>query len=135
MTNRTSEQAALALINDFVSKVNDLPRKIDIKGPMTIASSRDLQPPPFYRKPGVYLFFKDGDVMYVGCTTKSLGDRVWAQIAAGDREESLEWAQIIKNDATTLLLVGLQDDEYYWGGALEQFLIKKIGPRFNERNF
>ncbi len=84
---------------------------------------------------GVYFFEQQGSVQYIGRALPGSGlrSRVYNQCTSyGDQK----WDSIIKNDEkpTTVGVIWLPQQEWYWAAALEAFLIGRCHPPFNKRS-
>lgn len=83
---------------------------------------------------GIYIFIQDGIVKYIGRALPTVGlrKRILVQINAFGDED---WDMVIKDNNTEIGVYSFMDsNQWYFIGALEQFLIEKIGKSyFNKR--
>jgi hypothetical protein len=71
--------------------------------------------------PGVYLFFHKDRLRYVGrALSTTLSSRIFNQINAFGNPA---WDEVIKDPKTTIGVIPLQREEFFWSSALESFLI------------
>ena len=123
-------------LKEFVARVSEL----TIQGPtrFPIGSLRDKKSTTYVEwanASGVY-FFEQGDtVQYIGRALRGTGlrARVHNQCTSFGDEK---WDRIIKNESvsTTVGVVYLPENEWYWAAALEAFLIAKCRPPYNKRS-
>jgi hypothetical protein len=86
------------------------------------------------KKAGVYIFFQNGKVQYVGRAFPStgLGGRIFCQITSfGDPL----WDVVIKetDGEVTIGLIPFENDTSFIASALEAYLIEKLSPERNKR--
>lgn len=82
---------------------------------------------------GIYFFEQAGEVQYIGRALPGSGlrARVHNQCTAYDDPK---WDAVIKDSATTVGVVALSSDDWYWAAALEAFLIARCSPAHNRRS-
>lgn len=97
----------------------------------------DLRPktpwPAWTRKKGVYVFVRQGKVVYVGRAigAKGLGDRISCQLQS---TEDPSWAEVVDDDSVVIHAYYLaNDEEWPLISALEAYLIRQFKPEFNKR--
>lgn len=125
-----------AALKEFTKRVSELsiagPTRIPIE---TLRDKKSTTYGEWAHASGVY-FFEQGDtVQYIGRALPGTGlrARVHNQCTSYGDEE---WDRIIKNDTlpTTVGVVYLPEEEWYWAAALEAFLIAKCHPPYNKRS-
>lgn len=82
---------------------------------------------------GIYFFEQAGKVQYIGRALRGSGlrRRVHNQCTAF---HDPKWDAVIKDPATTVGVVALSADDWYWSAALEAFLIARCLPAHNRRS-
>lgn len=80
--------------------------------------------------PGVYLFVRDDEVLYVGRALRTVGARLWSHLQS--REDEV-WAAVLDDPATRVEVIAVDDRQLFLAAALEVFLIERLKPRFNSR--
>jgi hypothetical protein len=81
--------------------------------------------------PGVYIFERAGRVEYVGRALRAtLRQRLAIQVSSlGDPL----WNVVLDDDATTIAVLPLPSEEWYWAAAIEAALIVDLRPARSKR--
>ena len=81
---------------------------------------------------GVYFFFKNNELKYVGraLIPTGLANRVFDQATAFDDPK---WDDVIKDTNSTVCVFPLPTSDWFWAASLEAFLIDKFRPSLVNR--
>lgn len=121
-------------VSEFASRV----RNLVVPAPMyfPVVELRDRKSAHYFdwqHSAGVYWFVTGDEVVYVGRALPGTGlrARVSNQCTSfGDPK----WDLVIKDDTSTVGVVPLPAQDWYWAAALEAFLIARCAPRINRRS-
>lgn len=129
-TKYSIEQA----LQEFLSRVPSL----IVEGPIRIpiAELRDKLSPRYAKwgsSPGVYFFEQSDCVSYIGRALPGSGLRARVHNQCNAYGDPL-WDAVIQSDATTVGIIVVPREEWYWAAALEPFLIDRLTPPRNRRS-
>ena len=82
--------------------------------------------------PGIYFFEQAGRVQYIGRALPGTGlrSRVHNQCTAFDDPH---WDEVIKDPETSVGVITVPPEEWYWTAALEPYLIEVFAPPHNRK--
>lgn len=84
----------------------------------------DLSKQEWAWSPGIYLFFQNDSLKYVGrALSTTLAGRIFDQINA---RSDPNWAAVIDDPNTVIAVLSLEKEESFWAASLESFLIGRF---------
>jgi len=84
--------------------------------------------------PGVYIFCSPQDILYIGKSSRHIGNRIWAHIGRSKRKNeeeypnAEEWIKESKPDVG-VFTVSFADDHWWLAPALEGYLTEQLKPK------
>jgi hypothetical protein len=127
-----TESELLERASKLLSRINDFPSMQPVR--LTLGElRRGANWGDWSRKPGIYYFIKDDQVVYIGRAVPSvgIGNRIGTHI---NEYSDPEWAAIIQDEQAICGVLPFPDLDWHWLGTLEMCLIDGDSrPRFNKR--
>ncbi|MEA2040418.1 MAG: hypothetical protein U9N82_11430 [Thermodesulfobacteriota bacterium] len=99
----------------------------------------DLEQYPGADSPGVYIFCSPQDFLYIGKSSRYMGNRIWAHIGRAKRENEKEeypnaeeWIKESKPNVG-VFTVSFADDHWWLSSALEGYLTEQLKPEYGAK--